>query len=134
MSICQTLRASFPSAVEAGPEKARLIPNSARISTPICCAWGGIQGEPERLEGLHRQVTGYARDVFPDLRVDPHRFAACGETVHKWTRRREFLDPRCWTAPRPKCQRMVYGHTPKQAFLPELAPDGGKLNTDKGAV
>jgi serine/threonine protein phosphatase 1 len=243
MSIWLTLRASFPSAVEAGPKKARFIPNSAQISTPICCAWGGIQGEPERPEDLHRQVTGYARDVFPDLPlqfirlgdlvdpgpascevisylmefeaqfsprpvtlrgnhgqmtidaagsgerypagrrswimngrqetlesyvgqprplmkrrrawlgslptlheaeaagqvfvpagVDPQRFPAFGETVHKWTRRREFPDPRCWTAPRPKCQRMVYGHTPKQVYLPEFAPDGGKLNTDTCAV
>ena len=83
---------------------------------------------------LHQQVTGYARDVFPDLRVDPHRLPACGETVHKWTRRREFLDPRCRTALRLKRQRMVYGHTPKQVYLPEFAPDGGKLNTDTCAV
>jgi serine/threonine protein phosphatase 1 len=79
-------------------------------------------------------VTGYARDVFPDLRVDPLRFPACGETVHIWTRRREFLDPRCWTAPRPKRQRMVYGHTPTQASLPELAADGRRLNIATGAV
>ena len=83
---------------------------------------------------LHQQVTGYARDVFPDLRVDPHRLQACGETVHKWTRRREFLDPRCRTALRLKRQRMVYGHTPKQVYLPEFAPDGGKLNADTGPV
>ena len=78
MSIWLTLRASFPSAVEAGPKKARFIPNSAQISTPICCAWGGIQGEPERPEDLHRQVTGYARDVFPDL---PLQFIRLGDLV-----------------------------------------------------
>lgn len=72
--------------------------------------------------------------VFVHKDVDPDRLPACGEKVHKRTRRREFLDPRCWTAPRLWRQRMVYGHTPTQASLPELAAHGIKLNTDTGGV
>ena len=72
--------------------------------------------------------------VFVHAGVDPDRFPACGEKVHMWTRRREFLDPRCWTAPRLKRQRVVHGHTPTRDSFPESVAGGRRLNIDTGAV
>lgn len=75
-----------------------------------------------------------AGPVFVHAGVDPGRFPVCGEVVHMGTRRREFLGPACWTAPRRKRRRMVYGHTPTRGSLPEQAGDGRRVNMETGAV
>ncbi|MDP1554767.1 MAG: metallophosphoesterase family protein [Hyphomonas sp.] len=72
--------------------------------------------------------------VFVHAGIDPDRYPACGEQVHMWTRRREFLDPRCWTAPALQGQRVVHGHTPTRDSRPETAEGGQRLNIDTGAV
>lgn len=72
--------------------------------------------------------------VFVHAGIDPDRFPACGERVHMWTRRREFLDPRCWTAPALERRRVVHGHTPTRDSFPETADGGRRLNIDTGAV
>jgi serine/threonine protein phosphatase 1 len=72
--------------------------------------------------------------VFVHAGIDPDRFPACGEKVHMWTRRREFMDPRCWTAPGLLRQRVVHGHTPTRDSFPESAEGGRRLNIDTGAV
>ncbi len=72
--------------------------------------------------------------VFVHAGVDPDRYPACGEQVHMWTRRREFRDPRCWTAPALKGKRVIHGHTPTEDSLPESVDGGRRLNIDTGAV
>ena len=72
--------------------------------------------------------------VFVHAGVDPDTFPDCGEQVHMWTRRREFLDPRCWTAPALRRNRVIHGHTPTADSLPETAGGGRRLNIDTGAV
>jgi serine/threonine protein phosphatase 1 len=72
--------------------------------------------------------------VFVHAGIDPDRFPACGERVHMWTRRREFLDPRQWTAPALERRRVVHGHTPTRDSFPETAEGGRRLNIDTGAV
>ncbi len=72
--------------------------------------------------------------VFVHAGIDPDRYPACDEQVHMWTRRPEFLDPRCWTAPALQGQRVVHGHTPTRDSRPETAEGGQRLNIDTGAV
>jgi serine/threonine protein phosphatase 1 len=72
--------------------------------------------------------------VFVHAGIDPDRFPACGERVHMWTRRREFLDPRYWTAPALERRRVIHGHTPTRDSFPETAEGGRRLNIDTGAV
>jgi len=72
--------------------------------------------------------------VFVHAGIDPDRFPDCGEKVHLWTRRREFMDPRCWTAPALERQRVIHGHTPTRDSFPESAEGGQRLNIDTGAV
>ena len=72
--------------------------------------------------------------VFVHAGIDPDLFPECGAQVHMWTRRREFLDPRCWTAPGLRQKRVVHGHTPTRDSLPESAGNGQRLNIDTGAV
>lgn len=72
--------------------------------------------------------------VFVHAGIDPDLFPDCGDRVRMWTRRREFLDPRCWTAPGLRRRRVVHGHTPTHDSLPESAGNGRRLNIDTGAV
>jgi serine/threonine protein phosphatase 1 len=72
--------------------------------------------------------------VFVHAGIDPDLFPDCGDRIRMWTRRREFMDPRCWTAPGLRGQRVVHGHTPTQNSRPELAEGGRRLNIDTGAV
>ncbi len=84
------------------------------------------------LPTLHEAAA--AGFVFVHAGIDPDRFPACGEAVHLWTRRREFFDPRYWTAPGLRGVRVVHGHTPTRDSLPEMAEGGQRLNIDTGAV
>lgn len=72
--------------------------------------------------------------VFVHAGIDPDLFPDCGDRIRMWTRRKEFMDPRCWTAPALRGLRVVHGHTPTDDFRPELAGDGRRLNIDTGAV
>ncbi len=72
--------------------------------------------------------------VFVHAGIDPDLFPDCGDRVHLWTRRREFLDPRTWTAPALRGQRVVHGHTPTRDSLPDSVDGGRRLNIDTGAV
>lgn len=72
--------------------------------------------------------------VFVHAGIDPDLYPDCGEEVRLWTRRREFMDPRCWTAPGLRRQRVIHGHTPTRDNLPETAEGGRRLNIDTGAV
>ncbi len=72
--------------------------------------------------------------VFVHAGIDPDAYPDCGAQVNMWTRRREFMDPRCWTAPPLRGQRVIHGHTPTEDSLPEMAGDGQRLNLDTGAV
>jgi serine/threonine protein phosphatase 1 len=72
--------------------------------------------------------------VFVHAGVDPDRFPECDGAVHMWTRRQEFFDPRCWTAPELIGQRVVHGHTPTVDSMPQNAGEGRRLNIDTGAV
>jgi serine/threonine protein phosphatase 1 len=84
------------------------------------------------LPSLHESEA--AGLVFVHAGIDPDRFPACGEKVHLWTRRREFMDPGCWTAPALERRRVVHGHTPTRDSYPETAAGGRRLNIDTGAV
>lgn len=84
------------------------------------------------LPSLHEAAE--AGLVFVHAGIDPDRFPDCGEKVHLWTRRREFMDPRCWTAPGLSRRRVVHGHTPTRDSFPESAEGGRRLNIDTGAV
>ncbi|MBK8199057.1 MAG: serine/threonine protein phosphatase [Acidobacteria bacterium] len=72
--------------------------------------------------------------VFVHAGIDPDRFPACGDQVRLWTRRREFMDTRCWTAPDLRSVRVVHGHTPTRDSRPDASGDGRRLNIDTGAV
>ncbi len=72
--------------------------------------------------------------VFVHAGIDPALYPECSEHVRMWTRRREFMDPRCWTAPGLRRQRVIHGHTPTRDNLPETAEGGRRLNIDTGAV
>lgn len=72
--------------------------------------------------------------VFVHAGIDPDIFPACGDKVRMWTRRREFMDPRCWTAPGLLRQRVIHGHTPTRDSFPESVEGGRRLNIDTGAV
>ena len=72
--------------------------------------------------------------VFVHAGVDPDRYPACGEEVQMWTRRADFFDPRCWTAPGLRRRRVIHGHTPTADSFPDAAGGGRRLNIDTGAV
>ncbi|MBA3069982.1 MAG: serine/threonine protein phosphatase [Hyphomonas sp.] len=72
--------------------------------------------------------------VFVHAGIDPDLYPDCGAQVNMWTRRREFMDPRCWTAPALRGLRVIHGHTPTHDFRPEAAGDGRRLNIDTGVV
>lgn len=84
------------------------------------------------LPSLHEAEA--ARLVFVHAGIDPDRFPDCGEKVHLWMRRREFMDPRCWTTPALERQRVIDGHTPTRDSFPGSAEGGQRLNIDTGAV
>ncbi|WP_162173745.1 metallophosphoesterase family protein [Hyphomonas johnsonii] len=99
----------------------------------------GLDGPPDHhLDWLAALPTIYrdeARDlVFVHAGVDPDRFPDCGERTQMWTRRREFFDPRCWTAPGLVGQTIVHGHSPTEDDKPEVAGAGQRINIDTGAV
>lgn len=86
----------------------------------------------QSLETIHEVKD--AGLVFVHAGIDPDIFPACDDVVHMWTRRREFMDPRCWTAPALRGQRVIHGHTPTHDFEPEAAGGGQRVNIDTGAV
>lgn len=86
----------------------------------------------ETLPTLHEAPE--AGLVFVHAGIDPELFPACTDKIRMWTRRREFMDPRFWTAPGLRGVRVVHGHTPTPDSLPEAAGGGRRLNIDTGAV
>lgn len=84
------------------------------------------------LPTLH--VNKAAGLVFVHGGVDPDAFPDCTEHTHMWSRRREFFDPRCWTAPALRGMRVVHGHTPTVSRMPETGGQNQRLNIDTGAV
>jgi len=99
----------------------------------------GLDGPPDdHLDWLHALPTIHRDEaqglVFVHGGVDPDAFPECGERVQMWTRRREFFDTRCWTAPALIGQTVVHGHTPTMDWKPDVAADGRRINLDTGAV
>jgi serine/threonine protein phosphatase 1 len=99
----------------------------------------GLDGPPDHhldwLLGLPTIFRDEAQGlVFVHGGVDPDTFPDCGERVQMWTRRKEFFDTRCWTAPDLIGQTVVHGHSPTQDSLPDMAADGRRINLDTGAV
>ena len=72
--------------------------------------------------------------VFVHAGIDPELYPDCGDAVRMWTRRREFFDPRQWTAPALRRKRVVHGHTPTSDSMPDSVENGRRLNIDTGAV
>lgn len=81
-----------------------------------------------------RHIEEQAGMVFVHAGVDPDIFPACNGSVHMWTRRREFMNPQCWTAPALHNMRVIHGHTPTSNSLPDIAQGGQRVNIDTGAV
>lgn len=99
----------------------------------------GLDGPTDvHLDWLHALPTIHRDEqqglVFVHGGVDPDAFPECGERVRMWTRRREFFDTRCWTAPALIGQVVVHGHTPTMDWKPDVAADGRRINLDTGAV
>lgn len=84
------------------------------------------------LPTLHQEEA--AGLIFVHAGIDPAIFPACDEAVHMWTRRREFMDPACWTSQALRGRRVIHGHTPTRDSQPEIAGGGQRVNIDTGAV
>jgi serine/threonine protein phosphatase 1 len=99
----------------------------------------GLDGPPDdHLNWLTDLPTIFRDDaqslVFVHAGVDPYAFPDCGERVQMWTRRKDFFDTSCWTAPDLLGQTVVHGHSPTGDSFPDIAADGRRINIDTGAV
>lgn len=71
--------------------------------------------------------------VFVHAGVSGTDFPNESEEIRLWTRSADFLDTSKWTSPALDGQRVVHGHTPTVHQMPDISPDGRRINVDTGA-
>lgn len=100
----------------------------------------GLDSVPDaHIEWLRALPTLHVDDVqnliFVHAGIDPRAFPDDGEQIHMWTRSPRFFDTGRWRNEMLKGWRVVHGHTPTEARVPDQVGDPIKrINLDTGAV
>ena len=74
------------------------------------------------------------RLIFVHAGVDPITYPEDTPDIHLWTRSRRFFESQHWDNVQLEAVRIIHGHTPTANGIPDVSPDGRRINVDTAAV